>query len=230
MRLVCVCCGLWGATGLLKFVIKLAVWSLVSLHICAKHISTLHSYRVGEGEMSPAVFRRRVLKVVPVWLILLVATSGIAAAAFVWISNQIHTTVTLSNAPLAITGTFASTQFVGLMKESDFTYTVSAGSPTGYLQLTFATSGTFSGESDCQVTVSFFPAEGSPGTLGPAATTLVSSNQIIMLLGAPTSTVGTPVPIQFGSTTGELKLFVTYTNAASKGTVNAYLQVTSTSS
>ena len=172
------------------------------------------------------LLRKRLLKVIPIWLLSLLALVSFAAAGYTMISNQVHTQVTVSNVPITITGNFNTQAYVDQLCTSTFTYTVSGSAPTGYIQIML--SGTFSALSDAQISVNVNPTSGEGGTLANAAAPYYGSNQIILLLGGPTSTTSTPIPIEFGSVGGTIQVFITYTNTATIGTVESYMQVTST--
>ena len=173
------------------------------------------------------ILRKRFLKIVPIWLLVLLAGAGIAVASFTWISNQVYTSVTVSDIPIKIAGEFNIQAYVGLQSSSDFTYTItSSTAPTGYMQIRLA--GTFSDVSDCEVFVSVNPTGGSGENLGFAAAPSLVGSQIILLFGGQGSTASVPTPIEFGSTGGSIQVLVTYVNANTIGTVDASMQVTST--
>ena len=84
------------------------------------------------------MLRKRLLKSLPIWVVLIVLV-GTAAAAFVWISNTLTTTVTVSHAPISwSSGYFTKSVFVGDSVVDLFTYNVNdETNATGYLFIRF---------------------------------------------------------------------------------------------
>ncbi len=111
--------------------------------------------------MLKKLLAKKIAKIVPFWLILVVLTSGTAVASIVYISNRVNTQVTVTNAPVAIAGNFASTAYKGVPVTTTFTYTVGSTAVNGYLEFSFV--GPFTSISDVYVyakigSVSFTPA------------------------------------------------------------------------
>jgi len=67
--------------------------------------------------------KKKVLKSIPVWL-LIVIMIGTAAGAVFWISNLISSNVTVTNPPIEISGSFESVHYLDLETVSHFTYTL----------------------------------------------------------------------------------------------------------
>jgi hypothetical protein len=67
--------------------------------------------------------KRKVIKTIPVWMLLIVLV-GTAAGALLFISNLVSTTVTVTNPPMEISGSFESVHYVHLEMVSAFTYTL----------------------------------------------------------------------------------------------------------
>jgi hypothetical protein len=79
------------------------------------------------------ILRKKVIKVVPVWLLAVVMV-GTAAGALFWISNLVSNDVTVTDPPIEISGSFESTHYVGMEMVSSFTYILhDAAEATGYI-------------------------------------------------------------------------------------------------
>jgi hypothetical protein len=141
--------------------------------------------------------------------------------AYVWISNQIITSVTVTATPIVLSGDFETSQYVGVGKLSSISYTVTSGTPTGYIQIRF------SGASIDSV------GDVSIGSVSVDSGTFQGGQYVS---GYPSYSSGTITilfeksgggPFNFGSTSGTIDVFVTYNVA---GSINVFIQVTETSS
>jgi hypothetical protein len=65
--------------------------------------------------------KRKVIKTIPVWMLLIITIGTVAGAVF-WISNLVSTTVTVTDPPIEISGSFDSVHYVGMERVSSFTY------------------------------------------------------------------------------------------------------------
>ena len=84
------------------------------------------------------VLRRKVLRVLPVWLIVLLLIPT-AAAAYVWISNQISSTVVVSSRPIFLLGSFTSGYVEEPLYESIPYYVNDVSNSSGYIIIKFTT-------------------------------------------------------------------------------------------
>jgi len=85
--------------------------------------------------------KRKVLKTIPVWL-LIVIMIGTAAGAVFWISNLISTNVTVTDPPIAISGSFESVHYVGMERVSSFSYILNDPvMATGYIVIDITQAG-----------------------------------------------------------------------------------------
>ena len=152
-------------------------------------------------------------------------TAGTAIAAFVWISNQIITPVTVTAPPIVLSGSFETDQYTGIGEMSSISYTVSSGTPTGYIQIRFSGA---SIDSVGDVTI---------GSIQVIPDTNPVQNGAYVS-GYPTYSSGTITYLfelssggafDFGgsNTPGNIEIYVTYNVA---GSINAFIQVTQTSS
>jgi hypothetical protein len=84
------------------------------------------------------MLRKKLLKSLPFWVLLIVLV-GTASAAFVWISNTLTTTVTVSPAPISwSSGAFTQSVFLDDSVYDVFTYDVNDNTnATGYLFIRF---------------------------------------------------------------------------------------------
>jgi hypothetical protein len=169
------------------------------------------------------ILRRKVLKVIPVWLIIIMLAVGTGFAAFQWISNTIVGTVNVTVAPLTLSGAFTTTSYVNIGADSTFTYQVNSGTPTGYVVV--SVSGSFTSASDVAASCYVAPT----GFLGAAGVEVAGYPQsgtgwVQFCFGNTTSGGG---PFAFGSTTGSISIYLTYHVL---GSSPASIQVSSTSS
>jgi hypothetical protein len=84
------------------------------------------------------ILRKRLFKTLPVWLLALLLI-GSAAAAFLWISNQITTWVLVKERGIELIGSFQSSDvYKNETTYNSFTYTINNMSQsTGYIYLEF---------------------------------------------------------------------------------------------
>lgn len=158
-------------------------------------------------------------------LILLVVAVGSAIAAYTWISNQIHTTVTVTPYNfMTVTGSFPTTQNQHVPWAVSFDYTVNIDNPTGYIIIILNStsftdnSGAYIGGQSPGVTVT--PTGGSALWCAPITSyPQYSSGAITFVFGYN----GNAIP--FGTTTGKIDLGIRCDVA---GTVNATMQISST--
>jgi hypothetical protein len=155
------------------------------------------------------ILRKRILKIVPVWLIIAILLStGIAFAAFSWISNQLYNTVSVTATPLTLVGSFPSSFYQDVPVDTIFNYTVNSGTPTGYIWVRLT--GSFSSEANlvnaygCWVnqTGDITPAFGTNYPLYPKYTANGASSTLDYLWLNNTS----GNPFAFGSSGGKIML------------------------
>jgi hypothetical protein len=164
------------------------------------------------------IMRKKLLKVIPVWVIILLATAGSAAAVYNYISNNIYSQVTVTTPPIVITGTFP-TAYAGVQQNLDFSYTSSADSPhSGFLLINFV--GGFTSTSDVSVSGFVIPNDGGQIDFANYRPVYVGNENIEYFIGSSGSN-----PIDFGHSGGHIILAITYANA---GSVSAMMQVSST--
>jgi hypothetical protein len=165
------------------------------------------------------ILRKRIIKVVPVWLLVAMLLSAGTAIAFSFISNLLSTSVTVTLPPITLANSFVTTQYSGIEAGSAITYTVNSGTPTGYVYLEFLST-SITSLSDITVTMAVNPTGGGT-TTGTAYTgyPYFSSGSFIRYLFAN----GT-AKFNFGSTTGVILFFITYNKVMS---VTPQVQVTS---
>jgi hypothetical protein len=84
------------------------------------------------------MLRKKLFKSLPIWILLIILV-GTASAAFVWISNTLTTTVTVTASPISwSSGTFTQSVFLGDSVYDVFTYDVNDNTnATGYLFIRF---------------------------------------------------------------------------------------------
>jgi hypothetical protein len=147
------------------------------------------------------LLRKKLFKIVPLWLILVLVALPLAAATIVVISNTISMYATVSNAPIKLNGTFDSTVYRGITSSSSHTYEIQATAGySGYLKLSFG--GSISSESDISVEVWLNPGTGTSQQLGLASAPYYGGTSASFIFGAPSSNPSARVPITFGSTVG----------------------------
>jgi hypothetical protein len=65
--------------------------------------------------------KKKVVKTIPVWLLIVIMIGTAAGAAF-WISNLVSTNVTVTDPPIEISGSFENPHYVGMERVSSFSY------------------------------------------------------------------------------------------------------------
>ena len=164
---------------------------------------------------------KKIAKTVPIWLILVIALSGTAAASVIYISNRITTQITVTNAPVTLGGNFASTAYKDVTVDTTFTYTVGSTAVNGYLQFTFI------GPLDDISDVDVYAKIGS-NSFGPAVQNGAVFKQIATGVGQCTFLYAVSPnadPFNFAaSSSGTIEVTTTIHVT---GTVMGYLQVTS---
>jgi hypothetical protein len=178
------------------------------------------------------ILRRRILKGVPVWLIIAILLStGIAFAALVWISNQMSGSVTVTQTPITITsGSLTTPAYIGIIYASNFTYQVNSGTPTGYVYIMML--GTFSSAADIMNSnyLRVFPSGVSSALNGvnvagyPKYTSMGGGMGMLELLYQDTATSSA---FNFGNTGGKIEFTFNLNKAV---TVNWNMQISSTAS
>ena len=177
----------------------------------------------GKGEKLKKLLQKKVVKIIPIWLLLITVGIGTTFAAVNWISNQITSTTIVTALPIVITGSFASEQLAQISTTQTFTYTISSGTPTGYIFMRFT--GQFDSVSDCQVSVKIWQPDNGEfvdGVLVGTPNYNADSSVISFMFGSSASQ-----PFSFGSSTGQIAVTTTYNNL---GSVSGSLQVTSSAS
>jgi hypothetical protein len=155
----------------------------------------------GEHEIIKKILGKKVLRVIPIWLLILMVTVPLAAAASFWLSNEIYTTVTVSDAKIKITGDFDASPVVGSYFSNSFAYAAS-GSPAGYLVITFTGAAITSTD---KVLISVMQVDGQ--NLGFAKTSFFATGGKTFTYGSQSSTPSSPLPITFGSS-GTIKVVI----------------------
>jgi hypothetical protein len=85
--------------------------------------------------------KRKVIKTIPVWMIIVIMIGTVAGAVF-WISNLISTDVTVTNPPIEISGSFESVHYVGMERVSSFSYILNDPvMATGYIVIDITQTG-----------------------------------------------------------------------------------------
>lgn len=155
---------------------------------------------------------------------------GSAAAAFMWISNQIKTDVVVMAHPVELTGSFTATAFTNEEITEEFDYVVNTGMGTeGYICLEFTTMG-LPGFNPSMIEISEVFVVEFAGIVQPGA--LVSgypkqTSPDIVTFVYEQDTLG---PFDFyGEGPGSGEIYVTLTYKSSFA-VTATIQITSTSS
>jgi hypothetical protein len=186
-------------------------------------------------------FRAKIFRIIPIWLIIVLAISGTAAAALTWISNPLQTTVTVTKTPVTLSGNIITTRYAGLEYEEQISYTVNNAPAQGYILLTFSRAAMQPGATSLSdVTLEangmawsnnlnagdyIYCLTGYPKLVG---------SEIQYLIGMPATVPGQPAsppgvtPFNFaagGATSGILHWYVTYNTDVS---MVVRVQVTST--
>jgi hypothetical protein len=172
------------------------------------------------------MLKKKVLKVLPVWLLALLMV-GSAAAAFVWISNFITTVVTVHSIPITLEGGFVGSAYPFQETLQTFNYTLNDPSNNiGYVFIQFLAPGKTLNPSDIEVSVWMqYPAGFVTGGLMPGYPTNTPTDQLTFLFGYYNYD-----PIDFawnGATNGTIHVTITYNVAY---VMNATIRITSTSS
>jgi hypothetical protein len=111
--------------------------------------------------------RKKAIKSIPVWaLIVILATSSTAIAAYIYISNEIYSVTNVTYPPILLSGNPSpDAAYAGVDSITQVTYTVLQGSsPTGYIHVecTRDISSPFWQASDARVTAIVTPSSGAP--------------------------------------------------------------------
>jgi hypothetical protein len=169
------------------------------------------------------ILRKRLLKVVPVWLIIAILLSaGTAFAAINWISNILYSTSTVTLPPITLSGSVTQPLYKDLQYSQNLTYTVNSGTPTGYVIVKIHGNITAIGDADCYVYV--YSNSGNTKLASALVSNTYSLGEITFVEG---SYSGGFIPYNFGSTDGKIEVQLTYHVL---GNVQAVVQVSSTAS
>ncbi len=185
--------------------------------------------------------KTKIFKVIPIWLIIILAFSGTAVATMTWISNQMTATVNVTKTPVTLSGSITTTgRYVGIAYEEEISYTVNNVPAQGYIMLVISRAPMNGLTSLSDVTLEANGMAYSTNVGGGDYLYCLSgypkleSNSIYYLIGVPATVAGQPAsppgvtPFNFaigGATSGSLHWRVTY-NTDVPMTVS--VQVTST--
>lgn len=175
--------------------------------------------------MLSKLLRKRILKSIPIWLIILIISIPTAAAVALYLSNTIDQSITVVAMPITIDNGFDANMVSGSTHKNTFSYTVDASAvsvpalTTGYLQLTISGASVNPNLELTQVTVS--PNVGGGATLVKSYE-FIGTNTVTYCFGATSTT-----PYDFSPTTangGTITMFWTIHNSAG-ASLHAYLEV-----
>jgi hypothetical protein len=171
------------------------------------------------------ILQKKVFKIIPVWLLVIILATGIGFGAFAWISNVITGTVTVTVAPITLAGTFSSTIYENIPMYQGFTYTVNSGTPTGFIWVSITSSGTVAAGDFLvsSVWMVYNAPDGASGVLVAGYPKLTTHAAAFVFGNASDSGNA----FNFGSTTGTIEFYIT---CAHTGTYISSIRVTSTSS
>jgi hypothetical protein len=174
------------------------------------------------------VLKKKVLKVLPVWLVALLLI-GSAAAAFMWISNRLSTYVIISERSIELTGSFEASPFKDEVTSQAFSYTIhNMSDSSGYIYLEFTTYGPAITTSDIECSLFVEPIGGTTmySALVAGYPNQTYTNQVTFLFELDT---GGPFDFSDAGFTsdGYIHVYVTYKTATG---LTAAIQITSTSS
>jgi hypothetical protein len=169
------------------------------------------------------ILKKKILRVVPLWIIIAtVLSAGTALAAYTWMSNQIFSVSNVTNPPLVLSGTLARPIYKDLMNAQNLTYTVNSGTPTGYIILKI-NGPNIASTVDVDSNVIVYTNSGT--TLVSLA--MISNSYSTQTITRAYALDGVPTPINFGNTSGNIE--VQWTSHV-LGNTNEYIQVSSTPS
>ncbi|MFW9910138.1 MAG: hypothetical protein ACFFEF_16395 [Candidatus Thorarchaeota archaeon] len=155
-----------------------------------------------------SILRRRVRQVVPVW-VLAVVCIGLAAGAYIWISNIASNNVQVTDNPIELVGQFETPVFVDVISTSTINYTINdPGRCTGYIYLEFHVSGLVLDGDEIYQLVRVYP-DGVSAIITTTLRTDVYSNAIIYILADDS---GGPIDFGFfgGATKGQIEALIVY--------------------
>jgi hypothetical protein len=95
------------------------------------------------------LLQKKILKIIPLWFILILVAIPACYASYNWISNQIQGTINVTAIPAEIHGTFTQERTSYETVTDTFTYTINSPPQTGYVYLKLQ--GPFTSASDCKV-------------------------------------------------------------------------------
>jgi hypothetical protein len=151
--------------------------------------------------MIKKILGKKVLRVVPIWLLILMVAVPLVAATSFFLSNEIYTTVTVSDYKVEIDGSFDSSPVVGSYFSNTFTYTAT-GSPAGYIVISF----TGAAITDTnKVSISVMQVDGQ--NLGLAKEPYFSAGSKSYTYGSQSSSIPSPQPKTFSSS-GTIKVVI----------------------
>lgn len=196
--------------------------------------------------------KSKIFKIIPLWLIIVLAFSGTAMAAFTWISNPLRLDANITPPPVTLSnGIWNTNPYVGVEYHQEVNYTVnraSSGSPVGYVYIVFLGAhslndvnlyGQGTGPGGSGLNIKIYDANHNEINrsylyLMPGYPKLTGQNtQVEYLYGNntdPYTYMSPNAPITFGptgATSGTLDFDVTYKTANS---ITVQMQVTSASS
>jgi hypothetical protein len=109
------------------------------------------------------ILRKKVLRAIPVWLIIAILFSaGTAFAAFTWISNYVAFTQTVTAPPITLSRSAFGNQYLYIYYMENYTYTVNLGYPSGYLYI--RSQGNFTTTNDMSLAATLTPDGSSQST------------------------------------------------------------------
>lgn len=171
------------------------------------------------------ILRKKVLKVLPVWLIAILIVGFASAATLVWISNNIRTLVTVTLYPITIDGEFVDSPYLNEQTNEYFGFSVNdAGNAAGYIVIEFTTESPSELLNPGDIEVNDVNVNPTIGTVDliDGFPTNTAVNQLTFAFGYALDT-----PINFATDgAGDITFYVTYNVQYSN--VAAELRITST--
>ena len=172
------------------------------------------------------IFARKVLKLLPAWLLALILVST-ATAAFVWISNMRVTWIDVQEYPITLTGgefENATYQYETTYQYFDFVVN-DASNSTGYILMQFTTSSSLDtlNPGDIEVDLDInWGLDFETGYDMPGYPTSTAANQLTFLFGDYT---GSALDFNLWGSSGMINVVITYNIAYSN--IHAGIRITS---
>ena len=172
------------------------------------------------------IFTKKVLKILPIWLLAVILVST-ATAAFIWISNMRVTWIDVREYPITLTGgdfVDATYQYETTYQSFDFVVNDATNS-TGYVWLEFTTSSSLDTLDPGDIDVDLYIDWGSDGEQGYHVSgypTSPSATQLRFLFG---DYIGDPLDFDLWGSTGMIYVTITYNVAYSN--IHAGIRITS---